>query len=366
MTWRGGEQQVFYLTQSLSEMADKVQSWVFCAKGSVMEARCREAGLLHVAYVKGWSFNPFFAYQLATFCRTNGIDLLHLHDPHAHNLAILSADLFGNHCPMVLSRRVDFRLKNNRYTHYKYNHKAIQRIICVSEAIRRIMLPHIEQPQKLTVIYSGIDEQKFDRQGSNGHILRKQYGLDKHTALIGNVAALAPHKDYFTFLATAQRLLDGGMKAKFLLIGEGDERKNLQEYVQAKGLENDVIFTGFRNDIAQILPELDIMLVTSDEEGLGTSVLDAFAAGVPVVATQAGGLMELVLEGQTGLSAPIKNADLLAKQVTRLLTDPALRISLIKGAESYVQRFSRENTAQKTLSIYEEILSNARPILKRD
>lgn len=364
LSWRGGEQQVFYLAEELAKIGGIAQ-WVFCAKGSVMAQRCHEAGLPYQVCTKGWSFNPFFAHSLAVFCRKNRLDLLHLHDPHAHNFAVLSADIWGNTTPFVLSRRVDFVPKNNRYTHYKYNHTAIKKIVCVSESIRRVMLPHIEQAEKLEVIYSGIDldrfapkNEKWPSMGSIG-ILRRQYNLSADTLLVGNVAALAPHKDYYTFLDTARLLLANGFKARFLLIGEGGERVALAQYAAAIGVADHVIFTGFRTDIAQILPELDLMLVTSVEEGLGTSVLDAFVAGVPVVATQAGGLRELVQHQINGLNAPIKDAQNLAICTARLLVDGALRKKLTEQARLYVQDFSKEKTAQKTLALYKNILELA-------
>jgi glycosyltransferase involved in cell wall biosynthesis len=99
-------------------------------------------------------------------------------------------------------------------------------------------------------------------------------------------------------------------------------------------------------------PELDVMLITSETEGLGTAILDAFACKVPVVATAAGGIPEIVIHQQTGLLAAVADASGLADAVTNLLTDANLRNSLIAGATAHLQNFSREATAAKTLREY--------------
>ncbi|HNI46191.1 MAG TPA: glycosyltransferase, partial [Chitinophagales bacterium] len=281
---------------------------------------------------------------------------------HAQQFATIAADIFGNFVPIVLSRRVDFPIQNNWYSYYKYNHPQIKRIICVSDAIRQIITPSIRKSEKVCTVHSGIDFDRFDTATPNAASnLRQQYQIPAATLLIGNVAALADHKDYFTFIDTAQILLEAGLNAVFWAIGEGEQRQVLQQYAQTKGVTDRLIFTGFRADIPQILPQLNLQLVTSKTEGLGTAVADAMYCRIPVVATAAGGIPELIEHGKTGLLAPVQDAPALAKHVQQLLQQKAWQQSMIDNAyRKVVEHFSLQSMAKKTWQVYAEVVPDIR------
>jgi len=316
-TWRGGEQQIAYLYEALQKK--QIQQWIFCAKGSVLAKYCQQQGIPHFTYQKRFSTNPLVAYQFKKLSKKLKIDLAHLHDSHSHTFGYISA-ILGNPTPFVLSRRVDFPAKNNWLSYQKYNHPSIKKILSVSNFVQQVLAPSIQDKSKLEVVHSGIDTTRFKYTKQN--ILRKTYEIPENTQIIANVAAIAPHKDYFTFVDTATILLKNAKKPlKFLIIGaDGGEEMLIKQYIQAKNLSDHFIFTGFRQDIPQILSEVDVFLFTSKEEGLGTSVIDALACGIPVVATKAGGIPEIIQAGKNGFLAPIKNAPLLAEKVTYLYT----------------------------------------------
>jgi len=345
-----------YLIAELAQEAT-VQQFVICPKASKMEKHCQQNEITHLAVRKISPFNPIFAYQVAHFCQQKNISLLHLHDAHAHTVAILSAALFGNPAPMVLSRKVDFPIRDNWFSTLKYRHPAIRQIICVSKAIERIIAPAISQKSICTTVYDGIDLERFSPKKSRSKsILRKEYGISEKKVLIGNVAALADHKDYFTFIDTAEILIQKEVNAQFLLIGgDGGQKEAIQTYIQQKKLGKYCILTGFRNDIAAIFPELDLFLMTSKTEGLGSSLLDAYVCEVPVVATTAGGISEIAKHEQTALLAPIQSPSTLAAHVHKLLIDKDLQSSLVKNAKTFVQQFSKQQMALKTLEVYQRI-----------
>jgi L-malate glycosyltransferase len=179
-----------------------------------------------------------------------------------------------------------------------------------------------------------------------------QVGDAEGNFIIGNVAALAPHKDYFTFVETAEILLRENVRATFLIVGAGPLEAEIRSFIRERSLERSVLVTGFRNDVPQVLRALDLFLITSKTEGLGTSVLDAFASGVPVVATRGGGLVELVVDGETGLLADVGNPAALAAQVTRLLNDEELARKVTSGAREKVREFDKSRTARETYEAY--------------
>ena len=365
MSWRGGEQQAAYLALALKEM--KVEVSMLTPFNSALSARMLEDGISVINFKSRGVLDLNLAKKIAKVCKEQKIDVIHTHDSHAHSAAILSAAVFNNNTPIVVSRRVDFAVSSNLFSKWKYNHASIKKIVCVSDKIKEITAPSIKDKSKLVTVHSGIDLKKFENIKHKTTILREEFGLEKNTILIGNVAALAPHKDYITFLETAKLLLpklkerekqeNTHREIRFFLIGKEDGSENeIKDWLnQNQKTKEYFILTGFRNDIPQILPELDIFLFTSQTEGLGTSVLDAFASNVPVVATAAGGIPESVVDNKTGLLSKIKDAVSLAENVEKIVYDEELREKLIHNATIHLQNFTKENTAKKTLEIYNSI-----------
>jgi len=347
-TWRGGEQQIAYLFEELEKLG--VQQWIFCRKGSKLAAHCLFKNWPHFTYWKGFSINPIIGFQLKKLCTQLSVDLVHLHDSHSHTFAYMSA-LIGNQTPYILSRRVDFPVKRTMLSRKKYNHPSIKTIISVSHKVQDILAPAIGDPTTLKVVHSGIDLSKFKYE--NTKILRKEFGIPDTTSIIANVAAIAPHKDYFTFVDTAAILLQKQTNFHFFIIGaDGGEGTDIQAYIAKKELQAFITLIGFRKDIPQILPEVDVFLFTSKEEGLGTSVLDAMACGVPIVSTDAGGIPEMIRHQKNGLLASVGDSQQLAKHVETILTQKEMTNQFIKNGEEVVRSFDKIETAKKTYHIY--------------
>jgi len=304
-SWRGGEQQIAYLLQELRLLG--IEQQVLCVASSPLATFCTSENFPFETYKKRASIDPIPSLKLRHLVQNHKIDLVHMHDAHAHTFACISASLFGVRTPFVLSRRVDFPIKNNALSKWKYNHKNIKAILCVSNFIKQVITPDIQQTTKIQVVHSGIDLTRFNHKQQS--ILRESFSIPKDSPLIANVAAIAPHKDYFTFVDTAQMILSKRPEARFLIIGgDGGQEQMIRDYIQQKGLEQQIQLSGFRKDVPVILPEVDVFLFTSQEEGLGTSLLDALACKVPVVATCAGGVPEIIEDGKTGLLAEVKDA----------------------------------------------------------
>ncbi|MDX2001537.1 MAG: glycosyltransferase family 4 protein [Chitinophagales bacterium] len=348
MTWRGGERQISYLHSELAKQG--VYQLILCAKGSAMAKHCQEHGWNYVVAKKKGSLSLPFAKAIAQSCKKEGIQMAHIHDSHAHNNALLAQVLFGLKIPMVLSRRVDFPI--SPLSAFKYNHPSIRRIICVSQAIRHILAPAIRDKTKLEIIHSGID---LDDVPAKDAQLRKELGIADEVPLIGNIAAIAPHKDMPTFFDTATIFHKSYPQAHFVWIGEGKVEEH-RAILKQRGMDAYVHLLGFRPNAKALLAALDVMLVTSETEGLGSSILDAMWLQVPIVATQAGGIIELVEEGSTGLLAATKDAKGLARQLERLLNDPELKRQLIANAREKARQFGKERTAELTLNVYKEML----------
>ncbi len=354
ISWRGGEQQIAYLLETLALKGH--QQWVLCVKESMMEAYCTKHNIPHYSYKKLASVNPLIGKKIDILVETLKVDLVHLHDSHAHTYACIAASLFKMDVPVILSRRVDFPIRRNPLSKWKYNHPSIKKIICVSNFIQQVMLPDIKDPSKLTVVRSGVDLNRF--KNSRKINLHKEFKISRDKTIIANVASIAPHKDYFTFVNTAAIIVKNHSDVHFLIIGgDGGEEEDIKNLITQKGLDDRITLTGFREDITDILPSIDILLLTSKTEGLGTSLLDAQLCEVPIVATATGGIPEVIQHEENGLLAPPRNPAKLAAQLERLIISNSHRKELSQNAKKTVQSFSKEAMTTQTIKVYETVLA---------
>lgn len=351
--FRGGERQIALLIDELNKLG--VHNIVAARRGSEFSKYCAKNNIECFELGFRNAFDLVTASSIKKICSTRKVDIVHIHSAKSHGIAVIAASL-GNKTPLILSRRVAFIPKNSFLTKWKYNHPAIRKIVCVSNRIKEIMQAYAQRPERCVTVYSGIDLKKFDGIVNDGR-LRKEYNISDSTTLIGNTAALEKEKDLFTFIKTISILIKDDMDVKGVVIGDGSLQQELTEFSRSLNVESSIIFTGYRNDVRECLAGLNIFMITSEEEGLGTSVLDAFAAGVPVVATNAGGIPEMVIHERTGLLADIKNAQHLAENVKRLMTNDALKKSLTINAKENLLEFSKEEMARKTLDVYKLVAS---------
>jgi L-malate glycosyltransferase len=351
-SWRGGEQQIAYLLEELNKKG--INNFVAVRRNSAFEKYCKEKHLQNFSLPFRNEFDLQTAFQIKKICREFRIDLIHIHSSHSHGLAVWSA-LLGNSTPMVLSRKVDFPVKRNPLSYFKYNHKQIKKIICVSEKIKEIVSESIEDKDKCITIYDGIDLSRFDGKVRK-NILRRALNIPETAFLTGNISAIAPHKDYFTFTDTAEIVLKAYPDSFFIIVGDGPLFSQVKEYIEKKGLKDKIIMTGFRNDVPEIMADLDLFLMSSRTEGLGTTILDAMSCSVPVVATNAGGIPEVIQHEKSGLLGLVQNPENLAEQVIRLIRYRDLRENLKEGGRARVKEFSKEKMASRTLDVYEEVI----------
>lgn len=351
-SWRGGEQQMAYLIQELKVLG--IDSAVAARSGSEFEKWCLNNNIPLISIPFKNDFDLSSAFKIKAYCKKHNFDFIHMHSSRSHSLAVLATTI-GNTVPLILARRVDFPLKKNFFSKKKYNHSAIKKIICVSDKIKELVIKATHQPEKCITVYDGVDLHRFDGLGAKGTI-RKELGIADDYKLIGNIAAIAPHKDYFTFLDTV-KILSTKIKAKYLIAGEGPLREEIEKRIVELNLQNDVYVLGFRKDVENVFADLDILLYTSKEEGLGSTLLDAMAYGLPIVAAEGGGIPEIVKNEFNGLTAPVQDSQKLSEHVIRMINDNALRDKLVNKAKEFVKGFSKQAMAQQTLEVYKQNLA---------
>lgn len=351
--WRGGEQQVAYLREELARLRVDDQL-ILCRKNSQMQAYCEARSWPYATWSKLAGVDPFAARKLARVAKEFKADLIHIHDAASHTQCVLAWDLWGMKVPAVMSRRVDFPVKNSSFSHYKYNHSGIKRFLCISKTVARVLKPSLKHPELIRLVPSGIDLGKFKQAPASTRILRDSFPIDDDQHLIANIAAITPQKDYNTFVRTVNHLKE--LPAHFLIIGDGKQRREIEDEIRKMNLGAHISFTGFRNDIPDILPELDCLLFTSETEGLGTTIIDALATGVPIVSTNAGGIPEIIENGVHALVAPVKDDKALADAVLKMMSSSELRRKLTASGKTRARDFDKSMTAKLSLEVYKELL----------
>lgn len=358
--WRGGEQQVAYFIAETKKKSNlKINHIVVCPPNSHFAQYCQNNNIIYIPLSLNNEFNLATILEIRKLLNQFAINLIHAHSSKALGTATLAQLFSKTKIPIVLSRRVAFPIKNNWFNKVKYNQLALKKILCVSQnALQTTQTLLKDNPHKCLVIYDGIDLQRFNHAPT--HTLQKQYKLTEQSIVIANIAALEPEKDVLTFINAAEIMLKKTEQPlQFFIVGDGSQKKSLEQEVANRNLQGKILFTGFIADIATILPDIDILLVTSLKEGLCSIALEAFAAGKPVVASNIAGINEIVLSNQTGLTATVGNAESFAEQTTQLIQNIDLKKRLSSQAYDFAKaQHSIEKITQQTIDAYFAAIKN--------
>lgn len=328
---------------------------------SALAARARAEGLAVDAVPMRGAWDLASVLRLAAATRAARPHVVHWHAARAHALGAMAARIAPG--PVrVLSRRVDFRVRGSLGSRLLYGIPP-DAIAAISEGVRRALLESGVPDRLIRVIPSGIDlapfAAPFDRAAA-----RASLGLAPDDVLAIQVAALAPHKSQTTLLQAMAALGGPAPRLCVWIAGEGALRESLLAEHRTLGLGDRVRFLGFRDDVVPLLRSADLFVLSSYLEGLGTSVLDAMAAGLPVVATEVGGVPEIVRHETTGLLVPPRDPDALARAMALLAADPELRARMGARGREFAREFGADRTAAATRRLYLELLRGAPPEIR--
>jgi len=354
-TWRGGEQQVVYLMEGLG--AQGVEQLLVAQEGGVLLERARERNLPVLGLRMRGEVDLIAVAKLRALLSEGRYSILHAHTSHAHSLGALAAALPGSGKPrVVVARRVDFSIFRRSFlglNRVKYLH-GVDRYVTVSQAIKEVLLADGLPGDMISVVHSGIDLERIESAPERTAEIRRELGVPEGHALVANVAHMADHKGQIYLVEAAPLVLAEIPLVTFAIVGTGELRETLE--ARARELSVPVRFPGFREDVPSILKALDVFVMPSHMEGLGTSVLDAMAAGAPVVGTEAGGMREMLEHGKNGLVCPVRDAKALAGAILELLRDrERARLLASRAKRCVVERFSKEAMVEKTLAVYRDL-----------
>ncbi len=340
--WRGGQRQVLLLARALAERG--VDQVVVTTRGSRLADELIAAGVpvRQAGWHRGLSFRAAAAGLVEASRRPC---LLHAHDAHALTLAGLIAA--ATRQPFLATRRVDFHLRRAGFW------RRANRLIAISEAVRRILVEDGIDPARVVVVHSGIDVSAT--KGTGEQPIRGELGLPIVGPLAVAVGSLVGHKDHLTLVRAAANLRHSHPGLHWAIAGEGHLRGKLEQVIRDLNLRSVIHLLGQVADPLRLIRDATVFVMSSKEEGLGTSVLDAMAIGTPVVATLAGGIPEM-LEGGAGILVPPSDPEALAAGVAQVLDRPEIAACLAETASKRVALFSADGMAQGVLQVYRSIV----------
>lgn len=234
------------------------------------------------------------------------------------------------------------------------------RTVAVSDLVLQVEIKRARiSPDKVVTIYNGIDVSAFATPNPEvAAQIRQSFDIPPGTLLVGTVGRLHPQKGLDNLLTAMPIIKRQFPNLRLLIIGDGELRNSSEIQAQSLGISDDVIFTGPRTDVPEIIPTLDVFSLPSLWEGLSLALLEAMAAGLPVVATSVGGTPEVVVDGATGLLVPPRDPTALAEAITHILTNPSMAHRMGQaGRERVTKHFSIDETVRKTEQLYETLLA---------
>jgi glycosyltransferase involved in cell wall biosynthesis len=301
-------------------------------------------------------YNANAVKQLGRLCRLmlhERIDILHAHDFYSGFIGAAAARLVG---VRVIASQRHLKLSDREVHRWgtRVIHRLAHRILVNSEAIReKIIAEDNANPDKIAVVKNGVVSIKTAATSRSG--LRRELKLEDDAKLIGIVARLQQVKGHRFFIEAAAGALRGGADAHFVLVGNGPLRGEIEKQIADVGITARVHLLGDRSDVASLIPALDLLALTSLHEGLPNAVMEAMAAGVPVVATAVGGVKELISDGETGYLAPPADSAALAARILFALEDEANRARITAAARRHIEAsFGMQRMLESVEKLYDE------------
>ena len=355
--WGGGEVYTINLCQKLITKGYNVT--LACRPGSsIKQIALREGITLLEALLTG-AVDFRSALKLSQYCRKNEIDIVHVHLARDYWIArYIKIMLPSIH--LIFTRHLLKPIKSSIL--HKWLFKKVDKIIAVSDAVKESLLcQKLLDSKRIITVYNGINVNRFALASSG--VIRKEYGFAKDLKLVGMVGQVSPHKGSDLFIKSAALVSNLYSNARFLLVGDdfknGKYIEELRQMSLNLGIEEKVFFLGLRNDIPEIMKDLDIFVLASKNEPFGLVITEAMAAGTPVIATNAGGAKEIILNNKTGLLVGSDQPASLANAIGILLENEYLAQTFEEaGQKRAFEKFDLDRMVEEIIAVYSEILEN--------
>ncbi len=306
------------------------------------------------------------SFRLAQFFREHHVQVIHAHQ-YTPFFQSLLARLAYRRPPIVFTEHgrhyPDYR-SSKRVAVNRALLRSDDRLIGVGNSVRRALVNYEGLPKHRTeTIYNGVPLDKFLSVRGDAELrknVRNELGIASNEFVVIQVARLNALKDHATAIRAINRLRDGNVPVRLVLVGAGEERTQLEQLVVEQQLGDAVVFLGARKDIPQLLAGADAFLLSSISEGIPLTLIEAMGAGIPIVSTDVGGIPEVIEHGTSGLLAPARDDERLASHLQSLWHDPESRTRLAEmGCQRAIERFSLDQMHRQYVDVYEQLLGRS-------
>jgi len=345
--WGGAEVHMRDLSKELQKRGHRII--IACKKNRIVEEKLANEGLL----VEHISSGIAGLISLLKIIRKEKIDVVHAHSGKDFGLAIMAAKL-SRKVKVVLTRHMAIPMKNNLFK--SFLNKKVDKFIAVSQATLESLINYNKiEKEKIILIHNGIDLNKYSSTYKQ-NILKEEYKISAEIKLIGCVGRLDKAKGQQELIKAIPMIIKKLPYVRFILIGDDcadGEKARLEDLIKKLELEPFVIFAGFRNDIAQVMHDLDIFILPSQQEAFPLVILEAMAQKKPVIATQVGGVGEIIKNKENGMLIEAKNTIAISKAIIYLLEnkDEAQRMGQ-DGYQLVSKNFNLEQMVKKIETVY--------------
>lgn len=350
----GAEMVVSRLAGALDR--SRFRSVVGLFRSGWLKEQCERQGIdTHVLEIKGM-FDFEWVLKACRLVRREGVALIHAHEFTGNTYGALVARLVGIPFVATVHGKNYYWEQNKRRLAYRAV-SCIATMVAVSEDLKRFITESVGVPAKrVKVIYNG--QEVLPSIGlEEKRRLRAELDLEDNGQVVGVVGSLYPVKGHQYLLAAAPEVLKIYPRTIFLIVGTGELESSLKEEVHCRGLEKQVRFLGFREDVSALLSLMDVFVLPSLSEGLSVALLEAMAAGKPVVATNVGGNPELIVNNETGFLISSRDVHSLTAKLLLFLADKPYAIKLGENGRKRVQRhFSLQAMVNNYQDLYESYL----------
>lgn len=365
----GGEDYVLTLAHYLRQRGHIL--WVSANPGHLLLEKCATAGIstVPVAYT-GMSRVFNVATEIRAHLKRLSIDIIHSNANYDRTVAAIAASWTDTR--HVASVHSAHSIQHN-ITHWLRNRFGTDQFIADAESVKQVLVHEDVIPEhRVTVVPLGVesfpkDQEQFWRQKT-----RAEWRVSPKTCVIGNVARLVPFKGHRYLIDAIAGVVSANHDVLCVIVGDGELMATLQEQARALGVESNLRFLGFQDNLHELYPAFDVYCHSSLEleaEAFPLAILRALSAGLPVVATQVGGIGMMVREGTSGYLTPPQNAPGLTDALLRVINDGLLRISMGKESfELFKMKFHASIMAERVERVYDYVLqyrSTSTPMQRR-
>jgi glycosyltransferase involved in cell wall biosynthesis len=338
--WRGGERQTLYNMIGFRKAGINVA--LLCRKDCPLEVKAKAEGFETFAFSNIFGAIIFFIFKCRKF------QVLHAQSSHILTYAVFTKKF--HRAKIIFTRRI-YKIPQGRLTKWKYN--LSDRIVAISDAIKKVMENFINRN---VFVISDIVEQKI-LDADRAIKLVENSNIKSSTFLIGTTAALTEEKAPFVMIEAIRLLFEKRKDFVFLHFGSGLLEDEMKKLIEKYNLENVYHLMGFIENAEDVFSILNVFVMSSEMEGLGSSVLDAFIYKVPVVSTDAGGLADLVKDGR-GISCKKNSPEMLASGIDKMLSGSELQTEVKTKSFTYVKEFhSMEYITNQYLELVNSLLA---------